>query len=257
MLAALAGGTAAQAHEFKPAWGYAFIDDAPFNDPAAGGALLPSTRVFPRGYLRDTLVDGRDVRVSVFVFTPGKAGSQTSYSVDEGDFKNVDLSRRIDISPFEVSYLAYDFCRFNPSNGVVEVCEERHRIGRPADGGADAHRHADAGRGHAAARAGGRRRRRRARSRRLLGPERHRLPRGTGGSGQRDRRRLHRRRRAGPPHGHDPKRVDDGGAPRAPGRVADPRRAPRARSPRSPAAGRAARSSAARPRSTPRATPAC
>src|SRR5215218_6954280 len=104
MMAALAGGTTAQAHEFKPPWGYAFIDDAPFNDPAAGGALLPSTRVFPRGYLRDTVKDDRDVRVSVYVFTPGNPGAQTSYSVDEGDFKNVDLGRRLDISPFEVSY---------------------------------------------------------------------------------------------------------------------------------------------------------
>jgi putative metal-binding protein len=130
---ALAAGSAAQAHEFKPPWGYAFIDDAPFNEPGAGGALLPSTRVFPRGHLRDTLVDGKDVRVTVFVFTPGKPSAETSYSVDEGDFKDVPIDRRLDITPFQVSYLAYDFCRFNPSNGVVEVCEERHRIGRPAE----------------------------------------------------------------------------------------------------------------------------
>jgi putative metal-binding protein len=130
---ALAGGRAAQAHEFKPAWGYAFIDDAPFNDPAAGGALLPSTRVFPRGYIRDTTVDGRDVRLSVFVFRAGNASSQKSFSVDEGDFKNVSFDQVVDISPFAVTYLAYDFCRFNPSNGVVEVCETRHRIGRPAE----------------------------------------------------------------------------------------------------------------------------
>jgi hypothetical protein len=127
-----AGGVAAQAHEFKPTWGYASIDDQPFNDPAAGGALLPGTRVFPRGFIKDTIKDGKDVRMTVFVFTPGNAHAQTDYSVDEGDFVNADISRRLDISPFEVSYLAYDFCRFNPSNGVVEVCEERHRIGRPA-----------------------------------------------------------------------------------------------------------------------------
>src|SRR5215217_7476749 len=99
-MAALAGGTAAQARELKPAWGYAFIDEAPFNDPAAGGALLPSTRVFPRGYIRDTVVDNRDVRMTVLVFTPGKPTPQTSYPIDEGDFKNIDFSRRIDISPF-------------------------------------------------------------------------------------------------------------------------------------------------------------
>src|SRR6478609_3160013 len=85
---ALSGGAAAQAYEFKPAWGYAYIDDNPFLDPAAGGALLPSTRVFPRGYIRDTAVDNRDVRLTVFVFTPGKASAAASYPIDEGDFKN-------------------------------------------------------------------------------------------------------------------------------------------------------------------------
>jgi hypothetical protein len=71
--------------------------------------------------------------MTVFVFTPGNASAQDSYRVDEGDFRDLTINRRMDISPFEVSYLAYDFCRFNPSNGVVEVCEERYRIGRPAE----------------------------------------------------------------------------------------------------------------------------
>jgi len=128
---ALAG--VAQAHEFKPSWGYGFIDESPFNDPAAGGALLPTTQVFPRGHIRDTVVDGRDVRLTVLVFTPGNPGSQDRYSIEEGDFQDIKIDRRLDIKPFQVSYLAYDFCRFNPSNGVVEVCEERYRIGRPAD----------------------------------------------------------------------------------------------------------------------------
>jgi hypothetical protein len=65
-LSALAFAGAAQAHEFKPAWGYGFIDDSPFNDPASG-ALLPTTQVFPRGHIRDTLVDERDVRLTVLV----------------------------------------------------------------------------------------------------------------------------------------------------------------------------------------------
>jgi Putative metal-binding motif len=130
---ALAGSAVAQAHEFNPSWGYAFIDDSPFNDPEAGGALLPSTKVFPRGHIRDKVRDGRDVRMTVFVFTPGNASAQDSYKVEEGDFQDLTINRRMDISPFQVSYLAYDFCRFNPSNGVVEVCEERYRIGRPAE----------------------------------------------------------------------------------------------------------------------------
>src|SRR5262245_60816679 len=104
--AAVAG---AQAHEFKPPWGYGYIDDSPFNEP--GVALLPTTQVFPRGYIRDTLVDNRDVRLTVLVFTPGNANSQTSYKVDEGDFKNIAIDRRLDIAPFQISYLRYDFCR--------------------------------------------------------------------------------------------------------------------------------------------------
>jgi hypothetical protein len=120
----------APAHEFTPSWGYGFIDDAPFNEPGSG-ALLPITQVFPRGYIRDTLVDGRDVRLSVLVFTPGNPKPVKDYHVDEGDFRNVSIDRPLDVAPSPISYLRYDFCRFNPSNGVVEVCEEFHRIGRP------------------------------------------------------------------------------------------------------------------------------
>ncbi len=45
----LAGSAVAQAHEFNPPWGYAFIDDSPFNDPEAGRALLPSTKASRAG----------------------------------------------------------------------------------------------------------------------------------------------------------------------------------------------------------------
>ncbi|HEX6022905.1 MAG TPA: putative metal-binding motif-containing protein [Solirubrobacter sp.] len=130
---ALAGGAVAQARELKPPWGYAFIDENPFNDPDAGGALLPSSQVYPRGHIRDTVRDGKDVRMTVFVFTPGNASAEDKYIVNEGDFVDVTINRRMNIAPFVVSYLAYDFCRWNPSNGVVEVCEERQRIGRPPE----------------------------------------------------------------------------------------------------------------------------
>jgi hypothetical protein len=130
-LAVLALAGPAQGHELTPPWGYALIDDTPFNDPA-GGALLPTTQVFPRGHIRDTLVDQRDVRLTVVVFTPGNASPQDSYKIEEGDFKDVPIDRRLDINPFQVSYVAYDFCRFNPSNGAVEVCEPRYRVERPA-----------------------------------------------------------------------------------------------------------------------------
>ena len=32
-----------------------------------------------------------------------------------------------------MSYVRYDFCRFNPSNGAVDACEASLRIARPAD----------------------------------------------------------------------------------------------------------------------------
>jgi hypothetical protein len=94
--------------------------------------LLPTTQAYPRGFIRDTVVDGRDVRLTVLAFTPGDSRSAASYSVEEGDFQNVSIDRRLDISPFQVSYLRYDFCRFNPSNGVVDACDAIHRIGRPS-----------------------------------------------------------------------------------------------------------------------------
>ena len=99
------------------------------------------------------------MRLTVLVFTPGNPNSQDRYSIDEGDFQDIKIDRRLDIKPFQVSYLAYDFCRFNPSNGVVEVCEERYRIGRPADGHAHADADAHPGRADAAARSPRRRRR--------------------------------------------------------------------------------------------------
>ncbi len=125
--------TAASAHEFKPTWGYAFVDDAPFNDPDAGGALLGNTRVFPRGFIRDVRPpDGMDVRMTVHVFTPGTGNPPYSYFVNEGDFVDAGFNRRVDIAPLEVSYLRYDFCRFNPSNGVIANCEKFHYISRPS-----------------------------------------------------------------------------------------------------------------------------
>lgn len=119
----------ASAHELKPAWGYANIDERAFYEPS--GALLPATQVWPRGTIRDVARDGRDVRLTVFVFTPGMSGSAASHKVDEGDFVDKTIEQRLDIAPRQISYLRYDFCRFNPSNGVVEVCEAPFYLGRP------------------------------------------------------------------------------------------------------------------------------
>jgi hypothetical protein len=118
----------AQAYEFKPPWGYASIDDAPFNDP--GGALLPATQAFPRGRIRDVIKDNVDVRMIVYVFAPGSATATTSYFVDEGDFEYVPIDRRIDTNPRAISYLRYDFCRLNINTKQPYACLSA-RIGRP------------------------------------------------------------------------------------------------------------------------------
>ena len=127
----LAYGAPAQAIEIDKPWGYAYIDPDPFLDPSTR-ALLPTTQVFPRGQIRDKEPpDGHDVRVTVLVFTPGNSSAQTSYHVNEPDFNTVSFDRRVDIQPFQVAYLRYDFCRFIPPNGELKDCEFV-RIGRPA-----------------------------------------------------------------------------------------------------------------------------
>jgi hypothetical protein len=137
LLTALACISPAQASaiEINTPWGHAFIDDAPFHDPAQAGRLLPTTQVYPRGKIRDTVVDGKDVRMDVRVFTHGTGNPPVHYWVIEGDFRDLSFDRRIDIHPFQVSYVRYDFCRINPSNGRIEVCEPSDfiRIGRPAE----------------------------------------------------------------------------------------------------------------------------
>ena len=61
--------TAAQAkdRELTPTWGYASVDDHPFE---ADGALLPVTQAFPRGRIKDAgTPDGFGVRLTVFAFS--------------------------------------------------------------------------------------------------------------------------------------------------------------------------------------------
>jgi hypothetical protein len=119
----------AHAYEFKPPWGYAFVDDRPFNEPA--GAPLPATQAFPRGRIRDTVKDNVDVRLIVYVFAPGSATATTSYFVDEGDFTYAPLDRRIDTNPRQIAYVRYDFCRLNINTKQPYDCLPSLRIGRP------------------------------------------------------------------------------------------------------------------------------
>ena len=115
----------ARAAELTPSWGYAYIDDRPFQEPS--GAFLPTTQAFPRGYIRDTVVDGKDVRMRVLAFDPN-GDKVAEYTVDEGDFVNVPIDSRIDVAPKVFNYMRFDFCVFN-SSGIS--CLPSHYIGRP------------------------------------------------------------------------------------------------------------------------------
>jgi Putative metal-binding motif len=127
----LGAATQAQAYEFKPSWGYAYVDEHPFNE-LAGGAPVPATEVFPRGMIRDVPPpDQKDVRMIVSVYRPGSDMAVTSYHVNEGDFVDKPFDRRISIAPFEVSHVTYDFCRITPPDGGNEICEPTLRIQRP------------------------------------------------------------------------------------------------------------------------------
>ena len=118
----------AQAYEFRPAWGYAFVDDRPFNEP--GGAPLSATQAFPRGRIRDTVRDGVDVRMIVTIFRPD-TNSVAEYAVDEGDFTYAPIDRRFDTNPHPIDYVRYQFCRLNTDTKQPYGCLPFHRIRRP------------------------------------------------------------------------------------------------------------------------------
>ena len=122
---ACAASAPAGAAELTPSWGYAYIDDRPFQEPS--GAFLPSTQAFPRGYIRDTVTDGKDVRLRVWAFS-STGRPLAHYDIDEGDFVNVPIDRRLDVAPSVIPYLRFDFCVFN-SSGIS--CLPSHYIGRP------------------------------------------------------------------------------------------------------------------------------
>jgi hypothetical protein len=124
---ALACLPAAPAHavELTPPWGYAAIDDRPFQTPS--GAYLPSTQAYPRGVIRDTVKDGKDVRLTVWAFS-STSRPLAQYSIEEGDFVNVSIDKPLDVAPNVIPYLRFDFCVFN-SSGIS--CLPSEYIGRP------------------------------------------------------------------------------------------------------------------------------
>jgi hypothetical protein len=125
---ALTCAAPAHAYEFKPPWGYAFVDDVPFSEP--GGARLGATQAFPRGRIRDTVKDNVDVRMIVVAFD-ANADSVATYQVDEGDFTYIPIDRRIDTNPRQIAYLRYQFCRLNINTKQPFECMPFLRISRP------------------------------------------------------------------------------------------------------------------------------
>jgi Putative metal-binding motif len=119
---------------FDNRWGYAEIAADPFNDPSSGTLLQPSA-VFPRGYIRDKIRDGYDVRMYINVFRHGSGYPEAWHSVIEGDFQNKSFDAPMDIRPYQVSYLKYDFCLIHPSTHAVQECEAPLRLGRPPETG--------------------------------------------------------------------------------------------------------------------------
>ena len=122
-IALAAAAAPASAYEFRPTWGYAQVDDAPFLEPT--GALLPAFQAFPRGRIKDAgTPDGWKVKITVFAFD-ASGQNLYSYSLTEGAAVYTAFDRRIDVSPNQISYLRFDFCR---NDGL---CEPSLRIGRP------------------------------------------------------------------------------------------------------------------------------
>ena len=126
----LGAAAPAQAFEFTPSWGYAFVDDQPFHEPS--GVLLPPSQAFPRGRLHDVAKDGMRVRIRVWAF--GSDGRPlSSYVVDELDANSTPFDRRLDVQPGVISYMRFDFCRQSGADDTTPECLQSHYIGRPGD----------------------------------------------------------------------------------------------------------------------------
>jgi hypothetical protein len=130
VLVLIASAPAHAAFVFDNRWGYASIAENPFHDPTSG-TLLEPTQVFPRGVIRDKVQDGFDVRMYVNVFRHGSGYPEAWHSVIEGDYQDKSFDAPLDIRPYQVSYLKYDFCQIHPTTHAVQTCEPAIRIGRP------------------------------------------------------------------------------------------------------------------------------
>ncbi len=113
----------AGAHTIAPGWGYAEIDEQPFNEPGAG--LLPANQAYPRGRVKD-LGTPDDSAVRINVTAVGEAGQTLhTYGVTERHAVYTDYSQRITVAA-PIAYLRYDFCKT-----ATGVCAAPYVINRP------------------------------------------------------------------------------------------------------------------------------
>ena len=117
----------AGAHTIAPGWGYAEIDEQPFNEP--GGGLLPADQAYPRGRVKD-LGTPDDSAVRINVTAVAASGQELySYGVTERNAVYTDYSRRITTTA-PIAYLRYDFCKT-----ATGVCAAPYSINRPTPPG--------------------------------------------------------------------------------------------------------------------------
>ena len=126
--ALLVAAAPAGAHTIAPGWGYAEIDEQPFNEPG-GGPLLPADQAFPRGRVKDLgTPDNTAVRINVTAV--GANGQDIyTYGVSEGDAVYTDYSRHF-TAPAPIAYLRYDFCKVRTGE-----CAAPYSINRPTPPG--------------------------------------------------------------------------------------------------------------------------
>ena len=125
--ALLVAAAPAGAHTIAPGWGYAEIDEQPFNEP--GGGLLPANQAYPRGRVKD-LGTPDDSAVRINVTAVGEAGQTLhTYGVTERHAVYTDYSQRITATA-PIAYLRYDFCKT-----ATGVCAAPYVINRPVPPG--------------------------------------------------------------------------------------------------------------------------
>ena len=108
MLMASTSTAEAARHDMMTTWAWAWVDDAPFNDP--GGAPLPETSAYPRGQVKDRGTPD-DYSVNMTITVLGAAGQQLHrYDVGDGSAVYRSLDRRLDNLSAPAKTVRYHLC---------------------------------------------------------------------------------------------------------------------------------------------------